>query len=133
MAAIGKQTVVFAISNNCIIMHAYGKKNSVDGPVCRGGTQMWRRDLWIRQGKEKGRRTERVAWMYRCHHTCNRQLARGCCIPQEWSSALCDDRVGGIEDAREAQERGGLSIPTADSLSCKAEKLTQPCKAITLQ
>ena len=36
MATIGKQTKMFTTSNNCIIMHAYGKKNSVDEPVCRG-------------------------------------------------------------------------------------------------
>ena len=38
---------MFTTSNNCLVMHAYGKKNSVDEPVCRGGkvTQMWRRDL----------------------------------------------------------------------------------------
>ena len=47
MATIGKQTKMFTTSNNCLVMHAYGKKNSVDEPVCRGGkvTQMWRRDL----------------------------------------------------------------------------------------
>lgn len=49
MATIRKQTKLFTTSNNRIIMHAYGKKKSIDEPVCRGGkvTQMWRRDLWI--------------------------------------------------------------------------------------
>ena len=52
---------------------------------------------------------------------------------REFSLVLCDDLEGWDGGGgREAQEEGDICIPIAVSL-CVQQKLTQHCKAITLQ